>query len=635
MANDLQNKLNQIKLDKDTNLLPENLKAGITCLGVNGTYKGSGGTAEGAKIFGTVDEMQADTTSKEGDIAVVVKTNIHKTFAEYPMMSNVWCPEAIVLDEPIDITNSRSLQYYSGDYDYNMQFYLSGSNKTPAIQLSYSNMSTMSGMSVRYTSSDGLTWTRAYVAPEAVNDILTFPYEIDWSTVEGYDTFDLTNVFSQNMNNFDGIYEARNIDDTSRVFYLDVVDNKYVSDEQKTVLRSNIISALEVAVRHLDGDSASYKSASICYNPDTNDYMFLILKDTSYHVANGSYIATYNNDVYICSEYRYQNGDWTNTKYQVYSIIVDGDTNTVQSSNRISSYDLQYTDTSNYSYRFMKIPDGYYYIDGYSHIYLYADNPSTLDLSRDATLYGFTSTTEGKYVTSLNLPTPQKPKYFGIKTQFTLKNPAQLDSGLVVLGADGSVTGTLRNKDNLTKNDIKYKVELWSDLSNGLVCPEDIGSLFSGCTDLTEIPILDTSNTTNMNFTFSNCRNLTNIPLLDMSKVTSVQGIFNSCTSLTEIPLFNTSECKYFNNMCNGCTNLVTIPTLNSKNVVHAENMVANCTSLSDESLNNILSICINATSYTSTKTLKFLGLTSEQATKCATLGNYQAFLNAGWTTGY
>lgn len=31
--NELQEKLNAIKLDKDTNLLPENLKAGVTCLG--------------------------------------------------------------------------------------------------------------------------------------------------------------------------------------------------------------------------------------------------------------------------------------------------------------------------------------------------------------------------------------------------------------------------------------------------------------------------------------------------------------------------------------------------------------------------------------------------------------------------
>lgn len=35
----LQENLNAIKLDKDTNLKPENLKAGTTCLGINGTME--------------------------------------------------------------------------------------------------------------------------------------------------------------------------------------------------------------------------------------------------------------------------------------------------------------------------------------------------------------------------------------------------------------------------------------------------------------------------------------------------------------------------------------------------------------------------------------------------------------------
>lgn len=63
--------------------------------------------------------------------------------------------------------------------------------------------------------------------------------------------------------------------------------------------------------------------------------------------------------------------------------------------------------------------------------------------------------------------------------------------------------------------------------------------------------------------------------------------------------------------------------------------MFYNCIKLSDESLNNILAMCANATSYTDTKTLERIGLTSEQATKCTTLSNYSAFTAAGWTTGY
>lgn len=40
MANELQTKLDAILNDKNTNLLPENLKAGITCLGIEGGFEG-------------------------------------------------------------------------------------------------------------------------------------------------------------------------------------------------------------------------------------------------------------------------------------------------------------------------------------------------------------------------------------------------------------------------------------------------------------------------------------------------------------------------------------------------------------------------------------------------------------------
>lgn len=63
--------------------------------------------------------------------------------------------------------------------------------------------------------------------------------------------------------------------------------------------------------------------------------------------------------------------------------------------------------------------------------------------------------------------------------------------------------------------------------------------------------------------------------------------------------------------------------------------MFSRCSSLSNESLNNILEMCINATSYTGTKTLKQIGLTSSQATTCQSLSNWNDFVTAGWTTGY
>lgn len=85
MANELQTKLNAILEDKDTNLKPENLKAGVSCLGVNGTLENSGidtsdatATAEDIvsgktayaneqKITGTLKEILAEEANAAGN----------------------------------------------------------------------------------------------------------------------------------------------------------------------------------------------------------------------------------------------------------------------------------------------------------------------------------------------------------------------------------------------------------------------------------------------------------------------------------------------------------------------------------------------------------------------------------------
>ena len=69
--------------------------------------------------------------------------------------------------------------------------------------------------------------------------------------------------------------------------------------------------------------------------------------------------------------------------------------------------------------------------------------------------------------------------------------------------------------------------------------------------------------------------------------------------------------------MFNGCTNLITIPLLNLSKVISINDMFTGCINLSDESLNNILNMCKNVSP--STKTLKYIGLNSEQAAKCTT----------------
>lgn len=130
--------------------------------------------------------------------------------------------------------------------------------------------------------------------------------------------------------------------------------------------------------------------------------------------------------------------------------------------------------------------------------------------------------------------------------------------------------------------------------------------------NIVEVPNnLNTSTCTNGTYMFQNCYSLIAIPNIDTSNFIGATQMFQNCQSLTSMPVLDLSKVKAMTNIFQGCS------------------------SLSNESLNNIMQICINASEYTSEKTLKKLGLTSTQATICQGLSNYQAFLSAGWTTGY
>lgn len=127
MANELQTNLNEILQDKNTNLLPENLKAGVICLGINGTMQSGIDTSDATatsndiiqgktayingekvtgtlssdrvKLFKTVEEMNASTNNKNGDIAIVdnvEKFTISSTSSNY---SYIYLPSTITVTE--------------------------------------------------------------------------------------------------------------------------------------------------------------------------------------------------------------------------------------------------------------------------------------------------------------------------------------------------------------------------------------------------------------------------------------------------------------------------------------------------------------------------------------------------------
>lgn len=160
-------------------------------------------------------------------------------------------------------------------------------------------------------------------------------------------------------------------------------------------------------------------------------------------------------------------------------------------------------------------------------------------------------------------------------------------------------------------------------------------SAFEYCTSLSSLKLFDTSNVTRMVNMFNRCENLAEIPLLNTHKVTSMNGMFNYCRKLTTIPNLDTSSVTDMGGMFKYCRQLSTLPVLDTSNVTNMYDMFQYAYFHSEEVLNNILAMCVNAVKITSNKTLKYIGLTETQATTCQGLSNYQAFLDAGWTTGY
>lgn len=134
--------------------------------------------------------------------------------------------------------------------------------------------------------------------------------------------------------------------------------------------------------------------------------------------------------------------------------------------------------------------------------------------------------------------------------------------------------------------------------------------MFSGCTSLTNVNNFTHSITSvvTASETFKNCSSLVTAPTIaNFDKITAMNGFFNGCTLLANIPIYDTSS------------------------ITSWSNAFSNCSSLTDTSLDNILQMCINATSYNGTKKLSTLGVSNTYDTRIQALTHYQDFLDAGW----
>ena len=123
-------------------------------------------------------------------------------------------------------------------------------------------------------------------------------------------------------------------------------------------------------------------------------------------------------------------------------------------------------------------------------------------------------------------------------------------------------------KDNPSK-----KVALKLDEVSGLT---DMSYCFSGCTSLTQAPVIPSS-VTNMNSCFYYCTSLTQAPEIP-SSVTNMNSCFYNCTSLTQAPVIPSSVTNMDRCFCY-CTSLTQAPVIPSS-VTNMSWCFCYCTSL-------------------------------------------------------
>ena len=649
MASSLEDKLNLILEEKTTKIIPENIKKDVQIFDVVGTLES--GTS-GVKLFETQEEMQADESAKEGDLAVVYRSEVQNMTAETETQY-ITFPETVTLPGAFESSVYITLRAIdsSAMFEGNIQL-----SKT---SFRFDGFSDNGMIRVEYTSTDGITYTKNTFEgdsgelsnPVDLGTVIHCEMQEEWNDNLGY-------FMQVGGNIFEGLFECKSYTD-SDIYLLDYSTLTY-SDKININVGKNIMSLEKIKAIINSLNKKDYKYYDIAYD-GTYYYILPYIQSAAY---TDTYYDITNNKMYFTISANAQSGpSHLESPAKIYVV-----TNTFELDREIEVATLnepifKFSSSSKADYKITEINLNN------NTMFLRIDNSSeSIKFRNESFRYGRGI---GNDVIILNTyistdTHPVKYKYFTAQNQLTAIADKVYNS--IYYGKDSVNEGILTQNVSLLMDDtnaeVYYKLaDAYSnaepiDLQNDTNIPKNIRfiptnsqgeslwdtsqmtnttQMFYGCSHLTEVPSLNTSNVTNMHSMFEKCTSLVSVSFLDTSKVTDMYYMFEQCTNLTSIPQLDTSNVTDMSSMFSYCESLITLPQLDMSSVVKNNLFVAfsKCPALSNDSLNNILASLLTATSYTGAKTLKNIGLSEEQATTCTTLSNWSALEAKGWTTGY
>lgn len=217
---ELKTNLEAILQEKQTKILPENIKKDVQIFDVIGTLEPGEPTSAGVKLFETEEEMQADVTAKEGDLAVIYRSESQNMTAD-TQTQYITFPETVTLPEAF--TDSVSVmiravdesQMFDGDIRLSKSmFRFNGYSETGMIRATY-------------TSDDGISYTREefigadgeLTNPVDLGTIVKFDMVEEWNDALGY-------FMKVDGSAFNGLFEYKALTKLDNCITLtDVLDN--------------------------------------------------------------------------------------------------------------------------------------------------------------------------------------------------------------------------------------------------------------------------------------------------------------------------------------------------------------------------------------------------------------------------
>jgi len=190
----------------DANIIASNIKSGVTILNVTGNFEGDGGEGS-AKVYESVEELELEEKKNIGDKAVIAKSG-YLPLNKYMSATKLYFPKTVVLSGTF---SGHNLTFEFDEGNYSQIFFQTTWNGVQ-FQGNYEDkLGNEHTVNVTYTTSDNLTYTRTACSPmsETEDGVIDFGDYHIYCDSDWQEWYDYAGNFIQYKTEiFDGAYSC-------------------------------------------------------------------------------------------------------------------------------------------------------------------------------------------------------------------------------------------------------------------------------------------------------------------------------------------------------------------------------------------------------------------------------------------